>query len=109
MLQEGVVTEEQIPTIDWDGESDLIIVSHWITDDVAKLDSMDVEFKRAQDEISRPKFLTLLFGWLFLWLSNRHTNGLRKKWKPPEAPKEEVPVEPAKEEAAEDVAEGGVE
>ncbi len=93
MLQEGVVTEEQVPTIDWDGENDLVVMTPWITEDVGKLASMDVESKRAQKEVTPPRILSLLFGWFFFLLSNRRTNGLRKKWKKPEAPKEEVAKE----------------
>ena len=90
MLQEGLVTEEQIPTIDWDGESDLIVVKPWLTEDAGTFPSLDDVFKKAQREVSRPRILAWLLGWYFRCRSNRHTDGIRKKWKPPEAAPEEA-------------------
>ena len=33
MLKQGLITKEQIPTIDWDGERDLVVLKPWITSD----------------------------------------------------------------------------
>ena len=30
MINTGIITREQIPTIDWDGDNDLILLNHWI-------------------------------------------------------------------------------
>jgi hypothetical protein len=91
MLQEGLVTAEQIPTIDWDGKSDLIVVKSWLGDDVGTFPSPDDLFKKAQKETSSPRILTLLFGCLILWLSNRRTDSVRKKWMNPAAAPEKPP------------------
>lgn len=41
MLKQGLITREQIPTIDWDGENDLVILKPWITDDRGSVSSPD--------------------------------------------------------------------
>jgi transglutaminase-like putative cysteine protease len=41
MLKQGLITSEQIPTIDWDGEKDLVMLKPWITDDRGSLTSPD--------------------------------------------------------------------
>ncbi len=37
MLRAGLITREQIPTIDWDGRSDLVLLGPWITEDLGHL------------------------------------------------------------------------
>ena len=37
MLRAGMITQEQIPTIDWDGRSDLVLLGPWITEDLGHL------------------------------------------------------------------------
>lgn len=74
-LQEGLLTTEQIPSIDWDGENDLHVVDTWIVQDVGTFASLDEAFKKAQKERG---VRALLFGWLVIFLSNRHTERLRK-------------------------------
>jgi transglutaminase-like putative cysteine protease len=85
MLQQGLATEEQIPTIDWNGESDLIVVNPWIVEDVGSFSSLDAVFKKAQKEASRPRIISWLVSWLVLYLSNQHTDSIRKKGKPSKA------------------------
>ena len=79
MLRQGLVTEEQIPTIDWDGENDLVVVRSWVVEDTGTFASLDDVFRRAEKETHRPKILASLLGWFVVFLSNRHTNGIRKE------------------------------
>jgi len=78
MLKKGLVTREQIPTIDWDGDNDLILLKHWITEDKGIFPSLDDVFRKAQKETQRPVVLAKLFGWFVRSLSNRHTDKIRK-------------------------------
>ena len=78
MLKAGLVTEKQIPTIDWDGDSDLIVMKPWRTEDVGSFPSLDDVFRKAEKEIKRPRVPATLCGWFFMFLSNRHTDRLRK-------------------------------
>jgi hypothetical protein len=41
MLMEGLITKEQVPTIDWDGETDLVLLTPWITEDHGHLPSLE--------------------------------------------------------------------
>ena len=41
MLDAGLITREQIPTIDWDGESDLILFQSWIVSDEGTYPAFD--------------------------------------------------------------------
>jgi len=77
MLKEGLVTKEQIPTIDWDGEKDLVVSAHWITEDVGTFPSLDDIFRKAQKEMY-PNVVVKLFGRFLMSRSNRHTDRLRK-------------------------------
>jgi len=78
MLKKGLVTKEQIPMIDWDGERDLVVMTPWITESVGTFSSMDDVFRKAEKETKRPRVLVQLFGWFFMSRSNRHTDALRK-------------------------------
>jgi hypothetical protein len=74
-LEEGIFSLDQIPSIDWDGESDLIQVSHWILEDGGTHPDQDEVFKQAQKEALPPKFIANFF----LRHSYRYTNKLREK------------------------------
>jgi hypothetical protein len=41
MLEQGHITRNQIPTIDWNGEKDLIVLKPWITSDRGYVASAD--------------------------------------------------------------------
>ncbi len=41
MLKQGLITTDQIPAIDWDGENDLGILTPWITSDRGFVASAD--------------------------------------------------------------------
>ncbi len=72
--KKGIISKEQIPTIDWDGENDLITISAWMIEDIGTFHSLDDVFRKAQKEELLPKIiLQILFRF-----SNRYTNKLRK-------------------------------
>jgi hypothetical protein len=64
-----------MPTIDWDGESDLKTAASWMLEDVGTHVSYDDVCKKIMDEIKVPKFLFKIV----LKISNRYTNKVRKK------------------------------
>jgi hypothetical protein len=52
LRQGGFITYEQIPSIDWDGETDLILCAPWIVGDLGVTQNMDNVFRKAQVELS---------------------------------------------------------
>jgi transglutaminase-like putative cysteine protease len=78
MLSRGLVAREQIPSIDWDGESDLVLLRPWIVKDVGPFGSYDELVALAQEEGMPPKILCQLFDWLPAFFSHRRTEGIRR-------------------------------
>ena len=78
MLRRGLVTREQIPTIDWDGESDLVLLEPWIVKDIGTYVSYDELVALAQKEGMPPKILCQLFDWLPAFFSHRRTESIRR-------------------------------
>lgn len=78
MLRAGLVTEKQIPTIDWDGERDLVVRTPWITENVGTFASFDSVLREAKKESFRPRIPARLFGWFVVLLSNQHIDKIRK-------------------------------
>ena len=64
MLKFGLIGQDQIPTIDWDGRSDLVLFKLWIVKDVGYYASYDELVKLAQEEGMPPKALCQLFDWI---------------------------------------------
>lgn len=79
MLKAGLVTEKQIPTIDWDGEKSLVVLTPWIRESVGTFPSLDDVFSEAERQMELPKIPALLFRGLVMSCSNRHTDKLRKR------------------------------
>jgi transglutaminase-like putative cysteine protease len=77
MLEAGLIAQEQIPTIDWDGESDLVLFRPWIVEEIGPYPSYDELVKLAQDEGMPPKVFCQLFDWLPAFFSRRRTDGIR--------------------------------
>jgi hypothetical protein len=69
LLRRGLISREQIPTIDWDGIHDLNTVAAWILEDVGTSACLDDVFREAQSHL--PSGVSRL-------LINRHINALRK-------------------------------
>jgi len=71
--RKSILSLEQIPTIDWDGSSDLCVVTAWMLEDVGTFPSMDDAFRKAQSEQPPDPI-----GAIVLNFSNRYTDKLRK-------------------------------
>jgi hypothetical protein len=74
-VKQGIITKEQMPTIDWVGESDLKIALPWMLKDVGVHSSYDEVFKDVMKKTPVPAFIMSFV----CTLSNRHTKKLREK------------------------------
>lgn len=74
-VKNGIISKEKMPTIDWDGETDLKIAAPWILEDVGTHSSYDEVSKKFMKEAPVPYFLMKL---AFIQ-SNRYTKKLREK------------------------------
>jgi hypothetical protein len=79
-LREGFFTKEQIPTIDWDGETDLIVVKSLIVKDVGTFSSWDEGMMEAQKRGERDSLppSNRFYGWFIFFIANRNINKIRK-------------------------------
>jgi len=80
MLQAGLITEEEIATIDWDGERDLVLLRRWITKERGVLASYDdvVKVLQASEEGMPPIWLERVIAPVFYRLNLRHTEKIRR-------------------------------
>ena len=80
MLRAGLITKAEIPTIDWGGETDLILLRPWITQEYGTLPSYDNVLKvlQASEEGMPPLWLEWLIAPLFYRFNLRHTEKLRQ-------------------------------
>jgi hypothetical protein len=72
-LTKGILSEEQIPAVDWDGCSSLCVVTAWLLEDVGTFHSMDDVFRRAQSEQAPGPI-----GPIMLYFCNRYTDRVRR-------------------------------
>jgi transglutaminase-like putative cysteine protease len=79
MIAAGLVTQAQIPAIDWDGERDLVLFGAWVVEDVGPYASYDELVALAQEEGMPPKVLCQLFDWLPAFFSRRRTDRIRRQ------------------------------
>jgi hypothetical protein len=73
LLRRGLISREQIPTIDWDGIHDLNTVACWMVEDVGTSPCLDDVFRIAQSELP-PEPISIVIR----RLCNRHIEKLRK-------------------------------
>jgi len=77
IYKKSIHTEEEIPTIDWDGENDLNTMTTWMIEDKGTIPSIDDLFIEAQKEIEalpiKKDQLEMLIN-----QSNNYTNTIRK-------------------------------
>jgi transglutaminase-like putative cysteine protease len=68
MLEQGLITKVQIPTIDWDGEKDLVLLKPWITSDRGYVASADEAHRAYQHngEGAPPVWIERLMAPVFL-------------------------------------------
>jgi len=78
VLRKGVFAKEQMPTIDWDGETDLILCKPWIVKDVGAFPSLDDAMREASKRGEAMPPSNKLFGWFVIFLINRRINKIRK-------------------------------
>jgi hypothetical protein len=78
LLEVGAISREQIPTIEWDGKSDLVLLKPWIVRDMGIYPSYDDLVKLAQDEGMPPKAVCKLLDWLPVFFSSRRTDKIRR-------------------------------
>jgi hypothetical protein len=80
MLRQGLITKDQIPTIDWDGEKDLIVLKPWITSDRGCVVSADDAVKAYQNngEGAPPVWIERLMVPVFLPYNLRFSDRIRR-------------------------------
>ncbi len=81
-LRAGGMTKEQVPTIDWDGESDLVLYKHWMIKDVGNFPSIDdvlITARKRKEPLPPDNNIP---GWFVIFFMNRHIKKIRKhEWK----------------------------
>jgi hypothetical protein len=80
LLKKGLITKEQVPTIDWDGETDLVLLGPWITEDRGSLPSEDdaIEVLKSSEEGMPPIWMEWIIAPLFYRLNLRNSEKIRK-------------------------------
>jgi transglutaminase-like putative cysteine protease len=78
MLKSGWVTREQMPTIDWNGKSDLVLMDHWILEDGSTHSYYDEIVSLAREEGMPPKVFCKFLEWLPVFFSRMRTEKVRK-------------------------------
>jgi hypothetical protein len=78
MLREGWIRKEQIPTIDWDGENDLILLRHWMTADGDICSRYEDITGLALAEGMPPKIVCRWLEWLPAFVGGRQTDRVRR-------------------------------
>ena len=80
MLREGLITKEQILTIDWDGRTDLVLLKPWITEDCGHLSSYDdvIEVLLTSDEGMPPLWIERIIAPVFYRLNLRNSDRIRR-------------------------------
>lgn len=75
ILARDIARKDKIPTIDWDGESNLNVMSAWMVEDLGTFDSFDAVLKKGQKDEFPPQIVVrVIFS-----LSNWHTDRIRKR------------------------------
>ena len=80
MLKERLITKNQIPTIDWDGENNLEILTPWITGDRGFVTSADdaVLAYQNNNEGAPPVWIERLIAPVFLPYNLRFSERIRR-------------------------------
>ncbi len=78
-LRTGSLTKEETPTIDWDGEANLILCKPSIAKDVGIFPSVDDVLMEARRRREPTPPSNKLFGWFVSFLTNRRINETRKQ------------------------------
>jgi len=80
MLKEGLITKEQVPTIDWDGKTDLVLLNPWITEDRGHLSSYDdvIRVLQSGEEGMPPLWIEWIIAPVFYRLNLRNSDRIRQ-------------------------------
>lgn len=78
MLKSGWVTKEQIPTINWDGKSDLVLMKDSIVEDSNIHSHYEEIVNLAREEGMPSKIFCKVMEWLPVYFSSKRTEKIRK-------------------------------
>lgn len=80
MLKQELITMDQIPTIDWDGKKDLVVLKPWITSDRGYVASADEAHQAYQNngEGAPPVWIERLMAPVFLPYNLRFSDRIRR-------------------------------
>jgi hypothetical protein len=79
LLWAGLITKKKLPTIDWDGQTDLVILRPWIAEDRGADASVSDAYEEWKNNGERLhlRFIARATGWLGLAQSARQTEKVR--------------------------------
>ncbi|UCH05648.1 MAG: hypothetical protein JSW05_05645, partial [Candidatus Thorarchaeota archaeon] len=82
LLSRGTIDRQQIPTIEWDGRANLILLKHWVVEDLGTLTSFDDVYEmldaQRKEEGLPPRMVERIFGRLIYYSFRRHTDRVRR-------------------------------
>jgi hypothetical protein len=78
MLKSGRMTKEQIPMIDWDGKSDLVLMKYWLVEDSRTYSHYEEIVNLAGEEGMPPKLFCKTLEWLPAFFSSKRTEKIRR-------------------------------
>lgn len=80
MLLQGLITSELVPTIDWDGHTDLVLLNPWMTEDRGHLASFDDAIRVLQvgEEGMPPLWVERIIAPVFYRLNLRYSDRIRQ-------------------------------
>lgn len=80
MLKKGLITKEQVPTIEWDGKSDLIILKAWITEQLGSISSAEdaIACLKSSKEGMPPLWIEWIIAPVFYRLNLRNSDKIRQ-------------------------------
>lgn len=77
-IRKGFFTKEQVPAIDWDGETDLLLSRPWIVRDSGTFPSLSDATAGVKERGEAVVPSNRLFGWLLFLLINRSIDRFRR-------------------------------
>ncbi len=80
MLKKGLITKEQVPTIEWDGKSDLITLKAWITEQLESISSAEdaIACLKSSEEAMPPLWIEKIITPVFYPLNLRYSDRIRQ-------------------------------
>lgn len=80
MLERGLITANQVPTVDWDGKTNLVLLEEWLTEDRGHVPSFDdaVRLLDPRKEGMPPLWIEWIIAPIFYRLSLRVSDRLRR-------------------------------